>query len=52
MTHKDENESNNDDVQNHMMSQETVLIEEVRILRPHLFALNGDLNLNHSDLVH
>ncbi|KAH0730252.1 hypothetical protein KY289_001440 [Solanum tuberosum] len=32
MTHKDGNESDNDEVQNQMMSQETVLTEEVRIL--------------------
>ncbi|KAG5610367.1 hypothetical protein H5410_021648 [Solanum commersonii] len=33
MTHKDENESDNDEIQNQMVSQETVSIEEVRILR-------------------
>ncbi|KAH0738075.1 hypothetical protein KY290_036780 [Solanum tuberosum] len=33
MTHKDGNGSDNDEVQNQMMSQETVSIEEVRILR-------------------
>ncbi|KAK4709725.1 hypothetical protein R3W88_004238 [Solanum pinnatisectum] len=33
MTHKDENESDNDEVQNQRMSQETVSTEEVRILR-------------------
>ncbi|KAH0705902.1 hypothetical protein KY289_010978 [Solanum tuberosum] len=33
MTHKDGNESDNDEVQNQMMSQETVSAEEVRILR-------------------
>ncbi|KAH0776693.1 hypothetical protein KY290_008104 [Solanum tuberosum] len=33
MTHKDGNESDNDEVQNQMMSQETVSTEEVRILR-------------------
>ncbi|XP_049371475.1 uncharacterized protein LOC125836336 [Solanum verrucosum] len=33
MTHKDGNESDNDEVQNQMMSQETVLAEEIRILR-------------------
>ncbi|XP_049369180.1 uncharacterized protein LOC125834052 [Solanum verrucosum] len=33
MTHKDGNESDNDEVQNQMMSQETVSAEEIRILR-------------------
>ncbi|KAH0776354.1 hypothetical protein KY290_007765 [Solanum tuberosum] len=33
MTHKDGNESDNDEVQNQMMSQKTVSTEEVRILR-------------------
>ncbi|KAH0690231.1 hypothetical protein KY289_017589 [Solanum tuberosum] len=33
MTHKDGNESDNDEVQNQMISQETLSTEEVRILR-------------------
>ncbi|KAH0665017.1 hypothetical protein KY285_026223 [Solanum tuberosum] len=33
MTHKDGNESDNDEVQNQMISQETVPVEEIRILR-------------------
>ncbi|KAH0672892.1 hypothetical protein KY290_025175 [Solanum tuberosum] len=33
MTHKDGNESDNDEVQNQMMPQERVSTEEVRILR-------------------
>ncbi|XP_049364034.1 uncharacterized protein LOC125828744 [Solanum verrucosum] len=33
MTHKDGNESDNDEVQNQMMSQETVSTEDIRILR-------------------
>ncbi|KAK4723893.1 hypothetical protein R3W88_026672 [Solanum pinnatisectum] len=36
VTHKDENESDSDEVQNQMMSQETVSTEEVRILRQQL----------------
>ncbi|KAG5595034.1 hypothetical protein H5410_036266 [Solanum commersonii] len=36
MTHKDETESGNDEVQNQMVAQESISVEEVKMLRQHM----------------